>query len=108
MEANYLKYQRNKGVNLEQRIKMPQKARFEENIRFCVLSMLCVGISIYMALKYVETEQCRPGFYNTPGSVECVDCKYMLGESCIQCTDQFNCVDCVEGYYQDSGLCFAC
>jgi hypothetical protein len=53
---------------------MPFKFRFTEYMRLLALSACFAGIVIPCAVFLVKQQSCNTGFYNLPGSVECIDC----------------------------------
>ena len=57
-ELFYLKFYKNQGINLEQRIELPHKFRFWEYIRLLAMSLCCGSISIIVALSAAKAEEC--------------------------------------------------
>ena len=74
VEWSYYKCNLNKGINLEQRVEMPFKFRFMEYVRLFLISASCAAIVIPCSVYLVDKQPCNIGFYNSPGSVECIPC----------------------------------
>ena len=56
VELSYFKYYLDKGVNLEQRIRLPELLRFKDYLKYVMLSVCCGGVTLTLALT-LYTEQ---------------------------------------------------
>ncbi len=50
IELGYFKYNLDRGINLEQRIKLPEILRFKDYLRYVLLSICCGSISLAIGL----------------------------------------------------------
>lgn len=84
-EIAYFKYFLAIGVNLDQRVKMPEVHRFTNYVKYLVISVMMLVLIIPIAVVVVPIQDCQEGFYSRDGSPECTDCKFTLGSACNSC-----------------------
>lgn len=108
VEVSYFKFYIGRGVDLDNRIKLPEAVRIKEYFTVFLLSLVLLAIVMPVSLLAVPMQSCALGFYIRPGSTDCTDCTFTLTPQCLACTDGLNCTSCVTGSYLDAGRCFDC
>jgi hypothetical protein len=113
VEMSYYKYYKNRGINLEQRVRFSHWIRYKEYLKCGLLSIILGTLVIYLAVTNVHYQTCNTGFYSPITSSgeptsECIDCKFSHGDSCLSCLDNFQCTACENSHFLDVGACFEC
>lgn len=54
MELSYFKYYLDKGINLEQRIKLPELLRFKDYLKYVFLSICCGSITFVLGFSLYQ------------------------------------------------------
>ena len=107
IEVSYFKYYLDKGINLEQRIKLPELLRFKDYLKYILLSVCCGSITLTIGLTLYAVQPCLANQYEK-NSKECVSCPFVLGDACKTCTGPTQCTSCIDGFYLDDGMCKTC
>lgn len=107
-ELIYFKCFLNLGINLDQRIKMPEWHRFKGYICYTILSCIAIIVLFKGIVPKINLEPCPIGTYNNQSSTICSLCNYTLGNNCLSCTNGLNCTSCSDTFYLDVGKCFSC
>jgi hypothetical protein len=108
IEITYFKYYLEKGINLEQRIKLPELLRFKDYIKYIMLSVCCGGVTLSLALTLFTVQPCHLTQYERDNGKECVSCAFVLGDACEMCTGPKECTKCKPGHFLIDGQCTRC
>ena len=111
-EVSYYRYWQNKGINLEQRVKMATNKRVCDLLRLSFLAILFGFAFVLAGLYAFEKQGCLPGFYEKDG-IECLRCTEFLSDECLLCSSSKQCTKSVDGTYivefgEDTGFVDKC
>lgn len=108
LELSYFKYYLDKGINLEQRIKLPEMLRFKDYLRYVFLSLCCGSITLTLGLTLYSVQPCLYNEYTKENGKECVECSFVLTDACLTCVGPAECTQCQDGFYLDDKQCSLC
>lgn len=108
VEASYFKYYLDKGVNLDNRLKLPSLMRFKRLFKYAFYALLCAVITLGLGLTQYEEQHCRKDQFLQANGKECGSCPFVLGSSCLECTGPQECTTCQSQNYLLDGQCYTC
>ena len=71
VEWSYFKFYMDKGINLEQRIKLPEFRRIKDYFRYVGFSLCCGLVALVVGTTFYVSQNCRSDQYLSPNEKEC-------------------------------------
>jgi hypothetical protein len=96
-EVTYYRIYMNKGINLEQRLKMKPERRYKDLVRLGTISVFVGGIFGGIGMKYFDKQGCKVGYFER-SNIECLSCASYLSDECLECSEIRKCAHDEEGY----------